>query len=109
MASSRLDIARLLGGGALLRQLLVPRPRKTALVHHLGGEDLLMPRPLCARQLVIHLDAVAVRIAEIDAERHPVIGDALDRYLLLLDPTVEFLQIVEAVNAPSHMVQPDLS
>src|ERR1700730_5393991 len=55
--------------GCLLRgQLGIAMAGETATPHHVCGEDLLLPRPLCSRQFVIDLDAVAVRIAEVNAQ-----------------------------------------
>ena len=61
--------------------VLVPWAREAALFH---GEDILRLRPLCARQLVGDFQAIAIRIAEIDAERDAVIGDMVDLDVLLL-------------------------
>src|SRR3974377_878032 len=65
-------------GGLPRGDLRVPGAGEQAAPNHVGGENPLMPRPLAARQLVIHLDAVAIGVAEVDPERDPVIDDACD-------------------------------
>ena len=70
---------------------------------------MVVDRPFGARHFVEHLDAVAVGIAQIDAERDAVIGDVVDRLPLLLDAAIELLQVVERFEPPRHVVQPDLA
>src|ERR1700737_1905792 len=87
----------------------VPRTRKTTAADLVTREDVVVGRPFGARHLVKDLDAVAVRIARIDAERDAVIRNVLDRPALRLDAVVEALEIVERLEPPSHVVEPDLA
>ena len=59
------------------------------------GEYVVVDRPLGARHLVEHLDAVAVGVAQVDAERDAVVEDVLYRLSLGLDLAVELLEVVE--------------
>src|SRR5439155_14344986 len=87
----------------------VPRAGEAAAADLVTREDVIVGRPFGARHLVEHLDAVAVGIAQVDAERDPVIRDMLDRLSLRLDALVELLQIIKAFEAPGHVVEADLA
>ena len=71
---------------ALLRRRLadlgIPRAREATGPGLLTREDVVVDRPLGARHLVEHFDAVAVGVAQIDAERDAVVDDALYRLFL---------------------------
>src|SRR5918993_1801700 len=56
----------------------IPRAREATAPGLLTGEHVVVDRPLGARHLVEHLDAVAVRVAQVDAERDAVVDDAFD-------------------------------
>src|SRR5215470_14776006 len=92
----------------LAHHVSVPGSREATTVHHVGGEDALLTWPLLAWQFIGDLQAVAVRIAEIDAERHSVISDAVDHDVLLLEPEISFLEVVEALHHESEMIEADL-
>src|SRR5262245_11669950 len=81
-----------------LAHVSVPGAGEATTVDHIGGEDALLTRPLLAWQFIGDLQAVAVRIAEIDAERHSVISDAVDLDVLLLEPEISFPEVVEALH-----------
>src|SRR6516162_8923116 len=88
--------------------MLIPVQRsssKNSAIDHLSGEDPLLLWPFAARQFVIDLDAIAVRIAEINPERNPIVDDTRDWNLLRLEPVIELLQIIHAGHPPNHMVQ----
>src|SRR5579872_5178714 len=82
----------------------VPRTRETAAADLVAREDVVIDRPLAARQFVEHLDAIAVGVAQVDAERDAVIGDVVDLDALGLDAVIELLQIVETLEPPGHVV-----
>src|SRR5262249_6607102 len=87
------------------RERLVPRPGEAALVALLRERPLAVP--LAARLLVVDLEAVAVGIGEVDADRDRVVGDA-DRDLFVLEPLVHLAEVAEVGHAPGDVVQPDL-
>src|SRR5205823_13932319 len=51
----------------------VPRTGEAAAAGLLAREDVIIDRPFGARHLIEHLDAIAVGVAQIDAERDAVI------------------------------------
>ena len=71
----------------------------------LAGEDVLLAVPLAARQLVGDLDAVAVRIFQVDAYGDAVVGHEVDFDALCLCPDVELLQVVQVMHLPAGVVQ----
>src|SRR4051812_1531677 len=83
----------------------IPRAREAAAPGFLTSEYVVVDRPLGARHLVENFDAVAIGIAQVDAERDAVVGDVIYRLSLGLDPPIELLEIVETFEAPSHVVQ----
>src|SRR5205807_5788108 len=78
----------------------VPRAGEAAATDLVAREDVVVGWPFGARHLVEYLDAVAVGVAQIDAERDAVIGDVVWLDALRLDPLVELLQIIEAFQPP---------
>jgi hypothetical protein len=97
------------GLGERLHLFAVPGAGETAAADLVAGEDVIVDRPFGPRHLIKHLDAVAVGVAQIDAERNAVVGDVLDRLTLRLDAVVEFLQVVERFEPPSHVIKADLA
>src|SRR5215472_6039945 len=89
--------------------LRVPRAGEATAADLVAREDVVIDRPLGARHLVKHLDTVAVGIARIDAERDAMIGNMLDRPAFGFDAAVKILQIVERLEPPCHVVEPDLT
>src|SRR5262249_15191018 len=87
------------------RERLVPRPGETALRAFLRERPLAVP--LAPRLLVVDLEAVAVGIGEVDADRNGVVGDT-DRDLFVLEPLVHLAEVAEVGHAPGDVVQPDL-
>ena len=65
--------------------------------------------PLAARQLVGNLNAVAVRVMEIDADGNAVVGNVVDGDVLFPHPPIELLQVRQAFHHPGHVVQPHLA
>ena len=73
----------------------------------LGAADHVLAfvvAPLSRGHLVGKLDAIAVWVADVDADGVAVVRYALDLYVLLFDPEIELLQVVEAVHVPGHVV-----
>src|SRR5471030_1950852 len=109
------DATFLLRGGlppgrrTVAADLGIPGAREAAAPGLLAREDVVVDRPLGARHLVEHFDAVAVGIAQVDAERDAMVGDVVYRLALSLDLPVERLEVVETLEAPGHVVQADLA
>src|SRR2546428_12128306 len=64
--------------------------------------------PLTAGHLVGDLDAVAVRVPNVDTDGMAVVRHMLDLYMLLFNAEVQLLQFVEAVHIPRHVVESHL-
>src|SRR5437868_5401431 len=73
------------GVGERLHRVLVPGAGEAAAADLVAREDVVIDRPFGARYFVEHLDAIAVGVAQINAERDPVIGDVVDLDPLRLD------------------------
>src|SRR5436305_10622922 len=79
------------GVGERLHRVLVPGAGEAAAADLVAREDVVIDRPFGARHFVEHLDAVAVGVAQINAERDPVLGDEVDLEALRLDAAAEVL------------------
>src|SRR6516225_9280890 len=75
----------------------VPRPGKASEHQNVPRENLLLARPFARRQLIGHLDPIAVEIAEVDPARDTVVGDTTDGDASVLQSLVEFPEVVEAL------------
>src|SRR5258708_37972068 len=73
----------------------IPRAREATAAGLLTREYVVVDRPLGARHLVEHFDAVAVGVAQVDAERDAVVGDVVYLLSLTLDLLLELLEVVE--------------
>src|SRR6266545_3369570 len=80
-------------------ELGIPGAREATAAGLLTREYVVVDRPLGARHLVEHFDAVAVGVAQVDAERDAVVDDALYRLSLGLELLIERLEVVEAFEA----------
>src|SRR5919106_2222186 len=96
------------GGGGGRAQHLVPRPREPSLLLVARVAERALAVPLAARQLVVHLETVAVGVREVDADRDRVIGD-VHGDVAGLQPVIHLGQVLERLHAPGHVVQPDLA
>ncbi len=72
-----------------MRRVVVPRTRETAEIGDVRREQALLPRPFRARLLIRDLDAVAVRVGEIDAQRQTMVDDRTDRYGVVLESSIQ--------------------
>src|SRR5437868_14057431 len=93
------------GRGAVGADLGVPRTGEAAAAGLLAREDVIIDRPFGARHLIEHLDAIAVGVAQIDAERDAVSGDVVRLDALCLDAVIELLEVVEAFEPPGHVAE----
>ena len=89
-----------------LAELCVPGPGEPSLVARPGKGPVLIP--LAPRQLVVDLEAIAVGIREIHADRDRVIGDP-DPHRMVMQTLVHLLQVVEAGHPPCDVVQANLA
>src|SRR4030095_371261 len=112
---SSYSAAALLRGGlppsrrTVAADLGIPRAGEATGPRLLTGEYDVIDQPPGARHLVEHLDAVAVGVAQVDAERDAVVDDALYRLSLSLEFLIELLEVVETFEAPGHVVQAHLA
>src|SRR5262245_66292200 len=81
---------------------LVPGSWEPSLRALLGERSLAVP--LAARLLEVDLEAVAVGIREVDADRNGVVRHA-DGNVPGLQPMVHLGEVLEASHAPGHVVQ----
>src|SRR4029453_360830 len=105
--SSAIPLSRL-GPSERRRSLLdhlVPRPRESALPALLRERPLAVP--LAAGLLVVHLEAVAVRIRKKDADGYGLVRDG-DGDVLGLQPLIHLGEVFEAPHPPRDMVQAHL-
>src|SRR5919202_1373658 len=72
-------------------QMLIPGAGETTALAIFGRENLILARPLAPRQLVGYLDAIAVGVVKINADGDAVVGDAIDRDILVLEPLIDLL------------------
>src|SRR5204862_874763 len=96
------------GVGERLHRVLVPGAGEAAAAYLVAREDVVIDRPFGARHFVEYLDAIAVGVAQINAERDAVISDVVDLDPLRLDAAIKIFQIVEALEAPGHVVEAHL-
>src|SRR5215813_2582955 len=96
------------GGDGRLRglaELCVPGPGEASLVAGLGKGPLLVP--LAPRELVVDLEAVAVGIGEIHADRDRMVGDP-DGHPAVVQALVHLLEVIEVRHPPRDVIQADL-
>src|ERR671922_2067485 len=86
-----LTTPQLAGGCLLFDEVLVPRAREMPAQSVLSGENPILSGPLTPGQLVGYLDAIAVGIVEIDAHRDAMVGDAVNRDVLVFEALVNLL------------------
>src|SRR6187401_3179096 len=72
-------------GRRAVADLGIPGAGEATVPGLLAREHVVVDRPFGARHLVEHLDAVAVGVAQVDAERDAVVGDAFYRLSLGLE------------------------
>ena len=103
------SIEALPGSGQLWGQRLVPGTREEALGPAFARKYLVVARPLISGKFVGYFNTIAIRIAEVNTNRDPMIGHVLDRDIQLFEPLVSVLQIIQAVHHPGHVIQTHLS
>src|SRR6185369_5178722 len=94
--------------GGRRAQDLVPGAGEPALLGLGRVRERPVPAPLAARQLVVDLEPVAVRIGEVHADRDGVVGD-VERNAASLQPLVHLGEILEGRHSPGDVVQADLT
>ena len=60
--------------------------------------------PFAARHLIGNLDAIAIRVVDVDTDSVAVIRYPLNLYVFLFDPEINLLQVLKATHIPGHMV-----
>src|SRR2546428_13830487 len=95
-------------GGESRRRLakrFVPGTGESPLLTASRERPLLVP--LAARQLVVHLQAIAVGIREVDADGHRVIADS-NGNALVVQASIDLREVVEGLHPPGDVIQTDL-
>lgn len=85
--------------------MLIPGPREEAFRPLGTRKNLVIAVPLVSRQLVGHLNTIAIGVTEIDPNGDPVIRDVIDLDVFVLEPLVDFFQVVEAMHHPGHVIE----
>ena len=90
--------------GGLFLQFFVPGTGESAFAVAQVCEQLFLARPFAPRQLIEHLDAIAIGVLDINAH-----GDAVVAYpdygdVLLFDPQVELFSVLQGFHVPGHVV-----
>src|SRR3989442_6225264 len=94
--------AALLGRSRLWGHMLFPGAREKPPWSVFAREHFLVQWPLVPGQLVGHFNAIAIGIAEINANRDAVVRHMIDSDVFFFKALIHLLQIVQAMHHPRH-------
>ena len=85
---SSASVSDLPGSSHLWSKVFVPGTRKESLGPAFAGKHFVVARPLISREFIRYFNTIAVRVAEVNANREPMVGHVINRHLQLFEPLV---------------------
>ena len=81
-------VSELPGSSRLWGQVFVPGTREESLGPAFARKHFVVARPLISREFIGYFNTIAIRVAEVNTNREPMIGHVVNRHIDLFEPLV---------------------